>query len=461
MFENKRKYYQDQINKWVLSKKRISKTKLSKKLGISRVTLNKLLKTFCNKDFTQFGRNYANNKISEVIRQKLFNNTIDFLEKINSHRKETTFIPTFVTLKPYIDQENEVSMRTYQNIIKENNFYLPSCTRATKKKIRRRIKLNETEKKHTDILEKMEEIKIQRKYTRKYFPFGDTVEIDACEHAWFGDEKCHLYRAVDAGSGKVLVEHVEKEETSMGYIVLLKKLLKTYGKPRLIVTDKRKSFWNGHENKSQISLILSDLDIDIITSSEPTAKPNVERSFHDSQQWLPLELFEQKIFSIKKFKMKIDVLTTKHNQRFHKKQTSESSFTTITNKEIESKLRLWIYRKVTNGNTLSINGQHYIPVKNGKRILFQDNIKVQVCSNEKINYFVIWRNEQIKLQILADKYVVDYHSKEWNKIAFEKRKQQSANKMIDIKQIKLEKQELAIRKLIAQIRKEKNQLNGL
>ena len=59
---------------------------------------------------------------------------------------------------------------------------------------------------------------------RKSFLFGDTVEIDTCQHSWYNDEKVHLYRAVDAGSGFVLVEHVEKEETSMGYLSLIRKL---------------------------------------------------------------------------------------------------------------------------------------------------------------------------------------------------------------------------------------------
>ena len=46
-------------------------------------------------------------------------------------------------------------------------------------------------------------------------------------------KKEQLYRVVDAGSGAVFVEHIEKEGTSMGYIILLKKLFKKYEKPRL------------------------------------------------------------------------------------------------------------------------------------------------------------------------------------------------------------------------------------
>jgi hypothetical protein len=44
---------------------------------------------------------------------------------------------------------------------------------------------------------------------------------------------------------------------------------------------------------------------------------------------------------------------------------------------------------VTNGNTISINGEHYIPVKNNKRILFKDKAKITIFSNEKKRNFVI------------------------------------------------------------------------
>ena len=79
--------------------------------------------------------------------------------------------------------------------------------------------------------------------------------------------------------------------------------------------DKRKSFWNDQKNKSQISLILNELDIEIITSSVPTAKPNVERSFLDSQQWLSLKLFNRNIFTIEDFNKNID-LYNKSDRKF-------------------------------------------------------------------------------------------------------------------------------------------------
>ena len=140
MYKNKRKHQYDQIKKQIKNNKILSKTKLSKKLGIIRTILDKIIKEYDKPSFFQYERTYSNNKISYEIRNKLFSNTINFLNKINSHRKEITFIPIFSILKSYIDREDFVCMRTYQNIIKENNFYLLSCDRFTKKLINKKIK---------------------------------------------------------------------------------------------------------------------------------------------------------------------------------------------------------------------------------------------------------------------------------------------------------------------------------
>ena len=126
--------------------------------------MDKLIKEYDKPSFFQYKRTYSNNKINEKTRSKLFNGTINFLDKINSHRKKTTFMPTFATLKPYMDKENSVSIRTYQNIIKENDFYLPSCDSSTKRLINKRIRNLKSPPKHIEIIEEMETIKLQRKY---------------------------------------------------------------------------------------------------------------------------------------------------------------------------------------------------------------------------------------------------------------------------------------------------------
>jgi hypothetical protein len=131
----------------------------------------------------RYKRKIANNKINDDFRVKIFQDTMNFLEKINQNRKETKILPTFAILKPFIDVNHKVSIRTFENIIKENNFYLPSCHRNTKKIIRKRLKALKKPKTYIELMEDLEEIKIERKYKRKYFSFGDTVEIDACEHA--------------------------------------------------------------------------------------------------------------------------------------------------------------------------------------------------------------------------------------------------------------------------------------
>ena len=166
--------------------------------------------------------------------------------------------------------------------------------------------------------------------------------------------------------------------------------------------------------------------------------------------------FNRNIFDIKDFNKNIDLLTQLHNKRFNKTfDNSKSSFLPIDDKTIDENLNLWLYRKVTNGNIISINREHYIPVLNNKRILLEDSAKIKILSNEKYKYRVMWRNKKVDLKPVEDKYVVDYHSKEWNKITFEKRKQISFNNVLDMKQLKLEKKVKELRNLLMIIKKEK------
>ena len=93
---------------------------------------------------------------------------------------------------------------------------------------------------------------------------------------------------------------------------------------------------------------------------------------------------------VEDFNKNIDSLTISHNKRFNKTfDNSKSSFLPIDNETIEETLNLWLYRKVTNGNTVSINGEHYVPILDNKKILFEDGAKIKILSNEKYKHYVI------------------------------------------------------------------------
>ena len=91
-FANKRAYYFDLITTWTQREQNLSKTKLDFKLGINRVTLNKLIKDHKHINFTTFKRNYANHKIDKKIRSLVYKKTINFLKKLNEHRKTSVFL---------------------------------------------------------------------------------------------------------------------------------------------------------------------------------------------------------------------------------------------------------------------------------------------------------------------------------------------------------------------------------
>lgn len=61
-------------------------------------------------------------------------------------------------------------------------------------------------------------------------------------------------------------------------------------------------------------------------------------------------------------------------------------------------MHLKIERTVSNGNSLSINGKHYIPVINNKRYTMEDNAKLHVLSNDKYPMYIKHNNKKIHMK---------------------------------------------------------------
>ena len=462
-FTNKTAFRLDVIRTYYERGKNLTKTELANKMSVSRKTLYKLLNQYSlNNTLNPYKRSYSNNKVED----KTINNvTKEFelrIRKLNKNRNETIYMPTFKMAYNFSEYSLEVSLRTYQNILKSNNIYVPSCKRKTKKDIRRRIKLSKNKQQiiNMDLVNDLDDLKAKRIYKGKKGHFGLSVEFDACEHAWIKDEKFHIYKAVDSFTGKIIAMHAEKEETGKGYLSILRQMLTKYGKPHLIITDKRKCFWNGIEANSHVARIIKDLDIEIFSSSDPTSKPNVERSFRNSQQLFPMLFHTLKINSIESVNHDKSLIINEYNQYYEKnKSINESSFVNCPILEIEEKLNFEIQRKVTKGNFVSISGKKYAPFnKTNQRIIMEDDAKIKIYSSDINNLFVLANSQKIFLKELSDEEIIKPITAEYKRIEFEKRKQISFNNMIDDKLMKLDEKERVINTLLNKLRKEKETL---
>lgn len=130
------------IDTWFKRGKNLTKTELSRKLGVSRPTLDLQLWKYENGEFWVHKRNYSNNVIPQVLKDETYEWVKEFINKINIIRI-TFYSPTFTLLKPMCEFVNTFSQWTFENILKDKNLFMPSCARKTNSWIRKRIKENE------------------------------------------------------------------------------------------------------------------------------------------------------------------------------------------------------------------------------------------------------------------------------------------------------------------------------
>ena len=434
-FKNKRMYQNDVIEKWIQNdRKNISK--LAEKLGCSRQNAYRLIEKYKNQELLIDHKLVNQSKTDKTIVKKVVDEYLDYCQKSRDFRKDGTFIPNFkifndFVLKPKLNLSN----RTIHNYLISNLIFSPDSRKKTKKKIRKEIKERSKEKKEIlnliDI-ENKELMKIKPYKTKKTGIFGDIVEIDACQHQWFNGEKFHLYAAVDRKSGYILSSHLEKEETTKGYYFLLRKMLKNYGKPRLIITDKRRTFWADESSNTLFKESLLNLDIELQSSSQATAKPNVERAFRNLQDIYPAMFYRDKINNFDEAILKLDEYQQRYNEYFNKSFEHENNFLNVSNEEIENNMNLKYRLKVRNGSFILFNNEFVAPFnEKGQRYLMNKNETIIVHSRLDDNSpFVFWKGKKLELKPISEfdiffefGTVQEKLAKERIKLEKEKRKQ--------------------------------------
>jgi len=131
---------------------------------------------------------------------------------------------------------------------------------------------------------------------------GALVQADGSLHPWLGgDERYALLVAVDDATKKILYAHLERRETTFGYLRMLRRLCRRYGRPLAFYADKHSIFkttreptieeqLRGQVPTTQLSRALQELDITYIAAGSPQAKGRIERSFRTLQDRLLAEL---------------------------------------------------------------------------------------------------------------------------------------------------------------------------
>ncbi len=139
----------------------------------------------------------------------------------------------------------------------------------------------------------------QHRFRRKRMPQeGMLIQVDGSPHAWLGEraDKFNLLLAVDDATGVVAQAVFHPTEDTRGYLVLLEGLVRQWGIPLALYSDRHAAFkYNARQGpvlyeSTQFARVMRELGIQQIFAMSPQAKGRVERMVSTFQDRLVTEL---------------------------------------------------------------------------------------------------------------------------------------------------------------------------
>ena len=293
-----------------------------------------------------------------------------------------------------------ISFTTMINIFIANEIISPYAQHKTVRLYNENMKNAIREKTISEPLKNLYEQRQQEefeKHIRKstlHYSFGQEVQMDAAFWIWFGTEETALHLAVDKATKKVLAGYFDYEETTSAYLVVLMNIIINFGIPAKIKTDKRNSFSinNAKSSKSKLNVtqfkrICEDLEINLVCSSDPLFKPNVERENGTFKRRLKAELRHEGITTIEEANKYLnEVFIPKINKRFSydinpKKNVMKEN--TYSDKELNFIISIRHQRTIDNASSLKFFHNYYLPIddETGEVMSFKSGTKCDVVTS--------------------------------------------------------------------------------
>ena len=225
---------------------------------------------------------------------------------------------------------------------------------------------------------------------------GELIQVDASKHQWFyGDNNYYyLHGGIDDATGTVVSAFFAKEETTLGYQMIMKDIVLNYGIPECLYTDYRTIFKstkkeltleeeiNGKEIKNtRFANMLNHLGTDIISTIDPRSKGRIERLWRTFQDRLFKELKKKNINTLEKANLYLnEVFIPKYNSRFaFPIDYNKFSFIKVDNTfDFNKELALWSFHKVYHNSYLRFNKSYHIILENNQKdyLPTSDSVKV-------------------------------------------------------------------------------------
>lgn len=154
--------------------------------------------------------------------------------------------------------------------------------------------------------------------------FGELVQIDGCEHAWFEARApmCTLLVYVDDATSRIVAARFVASESTLSYMQATSDYVQEHGKPLAFYSDRHVVFSvnSGEqvdgEGITQFGRALGELGIELICALSPQAKGRVERAHLTLQDRLVKEMRIQGITGMDEGNAFLPGFLGAYNRRF-------------------------------------------------------------------------------------------------------------------------------------------------
>ncbi|RKP53307.1 ISNCY family transposase [Pararobbsia silviterrae] len=201
--------------------------------------------------------------------------------------------------------------------------------------------------------------------------FGELIQIDGCEHAWFEDRApiCTLLVFVDDATSRLMMLHLTATESTFSYFEATRAYLERYGKPVAFYSDKASVFHLRHPPATagrmgitQYGRALYELNIETWCANSSAAKGRVERAHLTLQDRLVKELRLRGIDTKEAANAYAPAFMADYNARFAKAPRSAfDAHRPLRDDEDLDRILTWrVLRKVTHVLTVQYDRVIYL-----------------------------------------------------------------------------------------------------
>ena len=276
-------------------------------------------------------------------------------------------------------------------------------------------------KKHGFISKNKHRDKVTHRRRRRKEHEGDLVQVDGTPYAWFEDGVYYsIHGFIDDATGKVLGLYMMKNECLLGYLEVLRYMLKNFGIPKVLYPDKYSVFFPTSKQKlsieeqlegktvptTQFMNIITTLGMKMYPAATSQAKGRIERLWKTLQDRLITEFRINNITTPEQANDFFVKFIPKYNKQFAvEAEKPESHFTKVPDFiNLDLLLCAKLQRVIDNSGSFTINNQLFQIIDN--KIL--PNVKVDIYISKKKGIFVI--HDNIEYKVLCGSDVPSYYS---------------------------------------------------